>query len=126
MWYQNNELIIIKNEVRTLCRKIHNNKNQTVPIIDATTIKSNDTILDIRGLEQRLCKNRQKNKSLAIWGILQAQKRNNDSEFIAMIAQKCTVFAKELAITQAKRDYCEVYDPYFVPLLSSNIEPVES
>ena len=135
VWYTSNELIVIRNEVRALSRKIRKNhhphhqhggvlrtihtsatNNMTTPFND------NCTMIATRGLELRLCKNRQLNKSLAIWGTLEAQNRNNDPQFIAMISQKCTVAAKELAIAEAVRDYCELYNPDAIPLLLPNIE----
>jgi hypothetical protein len=66
---------------------------------------------DPRGLEHRVCLNRQKNKYLAIRCTLKAQSRSRCPEFIARISSKCTSWAKELAVAEAHRDYCEAYCP---------------
>jgi hypothetical protein len=133
VWYTSNELIMMKNEVRALTREvrddhhhqhggvlrtIHTNSNSN------RTSSFNDCTMITRGLELRLCKNRQLNKSLAIWGTLKAQNRNNDPRFIAMISQKCTAVAKEMAIAEAVRDYCELYNPDAIPLVLPGIEAI--
>jgi hypothetical protein len=131
VWYTSSELIMMKNEIRTLSRIIRDDHHQhggvLLRTIRTTTNRSpsstSDTI-STRGLELRLCKNRQQNKALAIWGTLKAQNRNNDPQFIAMLSQKCTAAAKELAIAEAVRDYCEVYNPDAIPFLSPNIEAI--
>lgn len=66
---------------------------------------------DPRGLEHRVCLNRQRNKHLAIRCTLKAQSRSRCPEFIARISGKCTQWAKELAVAEADRDYCEAYCP---------------
>jgi hypothetical protein len=134
VWYTSSELVMMKNEVRALSRKIrddhlyqHGGVLRTIhtptPTISNRT-SFNDCTANTRGLELRLCKNRQMNKSLAIWGTLKAQNRNNDPQFIAMISQKCTAVAKELAISVAVRDYCELYNPDAIPLLLPNIKEI--
>merc|ERR1711907_425449 len=63
-----------------------------------------------RGLELRLCGNRQKNKELAIWGTLKAQQRSGgDPEFVAAVSRACTSAAREQAAVEGKRDYLEAH-----------------
>lgn len=119
-WYLPHELEHFKTEVRLASQAIREEErlsgNTATPSIYHTLERP------MRGLEQRICKNRQKNKALAIWGTLKAQQRNNDPEFIAMIARKCSHTAKQLAFMEAARDYCEVYNPDEVLSLSAKIE----
>lgn len=123
VWYPIHELDGFKTEIRSLCRKIRDDRQQQYA--NGNTATNSSEVLT-RGLEQRICKNRQRNKALAIWGTLKAQQRNNDPEFIAMIARKCNVLATELAITEATRDYCEVYNPDALALLLPHSKSVAS
>jgi hypothetical protein len=66
---------------------------------------------ETRGLEQRVCLNRQRHKYLAIRCTLKAQMESRCPEFIARISNKCTQWAKELAVAEADRDFCEAYCP---------------
>lgn len=126
-WYQVQELNCFKAEIRTVCNRIRNEQHSRDIAETSSTTKSesSDNIVT-RGLEQRICKNRQRNKTLAIWGILKAQERNKHPEFIAKIARKCSFTAKELAIAEAARDFCEVYSPEKVEWLSPQIESMQS
>lgn len=118
IWYFAYELEYFKNEVRMACQNISGNSA-------ASTIY-NSTDFTIRGLEQRMCKNRQRNKALSIWGTLKAQQRNRDPDFIAMIARKCSFTAAQLAYMEAARDYCEIYNPGEMASLSAQIEAFSS
>jgi len=150
MWYFAHELESFKSEIRNACQQLqlrrnenqnnnHTNRlasgNTAAASSGASTIYSSNNInIDIniintefesfptRGLEQRMCKNRQRDKALAIWGTLKAQQRNNDPEFIAMIARKCSYTASQLAYMEAAKDYCEIYNPEAIPSLSAEIE----
>lgn len=66
---------------------------------------------DTRGLEHRVCLNRQRHKYLAIRCTLKAQMQSRCPDFIARISNKCTSWAKEIAVAEANRDYCEAYCP---------------
>lgn len=130
VWYPIHEMDSFKTEIRTMCQKIcEDRQQQQLAHASGNTVANAATdspAVLTRGLEHRICKNRQRNKAIAIWGTLKAQQRNNDPEFIAMIARKCSMLAKELAITEATRDYCEVYNPDAVALLLPQIESVAS
>ena len=119
-WYLPHELEVFKTEVRLSTQAIRNNGISSGNNAAATMYNTAD--FPTRGLEQRICKNRQRNKALAIWGTLKAQQRNNDPEFIAMIARKCSHSSTQLAYMEAARDYCEVYNPEEVVSLSAQIE----
>lgn len=124
IWYSAHELESFKNEVRMACRTIRDqilsSSNST-----ASTIY-NSTTFTTRGLEQRMCINRQRNKELFMWGTLKAQERNRNPEFIATIARECSFTAAQLAYMEAARDYCEIYNPEATASLSAQIESFAS
>jgi hypothetical protein len=66
---------------------------------------------ETRGLEHRVCLNRQRHKYLAIRCTLKAQMQSRCPDFIARISNKCTQWAKELAVAEADRDFFEAYCP---------------
>jgi hypothetical protein len=103
VWYQAKDLEEFKRQARTLCRRL-----RTSPIVDEETA---------RGLEHRICFERQKNKVLALRCILKAQRRLAHHEQVAMVARKCTAWAKEVAIVEATRDFCEAYHPHLTALV---------
>mmetsp|Transcript_6673 Transcript_6673/g.10421 ORF Transcript_6673/g.10421 Transcript_6673/m.10421 type:complete len:262 (-) Transcript_6673:523-1308(-) len=107
IWYQGQELETFKTEARTLCRRIRSGQQPS-------TDDSNN--LSTRGLEQRSCLIRQRNRFLAIRCVLKAQQRKKCPEFLGMISLKCTSWASELATVEAQKDYCEVYQPHLVAL----------
>jgi len=122
IWYLAHELQSFKIQVRTESQEIRDNGLPTSSTSAAATTIYNSAEFPTRGLEQRICKNRQRNKALAIWGTLKAQQRSNDPEFIAMIARKCNYTATTLAYMEAARDYCVIYNPDEVASLSAQIE----
>lgn len=119
-WYLPQELQVFKTEVRLSTQEIRSKGISSGNNAAATIYNTVD--FPTRGLEHRICKNRQRNKALAIWGTLKAQQRNNDPEFIAMIARKCSHSAAQLAYMEGARDYCEIYNPEEVSSLSAQIE----
>jgi len=123
-WYLPHELQVFKAEVRFASQAIRD--KQRLSGNTAASSVYNTVEYPTRGLEQRICKNRQRNKALAIWGTLKAQQRNNDPEFIAMIARKCSHTASQLAYMEAALDYCEIYNPQQVSSLSAQIEKFAS
>jgi len=64
-----------------------------------------------RGLEHRVCVNRQRHKYLAIRCTLKAQMQSRCPDFIARISSKCTQWSRDLAIAEGERDFCEAYCP---------------
>merc|ERR1711907_547769 len=103
-WYPSRELEGFKVEVRALCRAIRCCRKDRRLLSPAFWSPQPLT----RGLELRLCGNRQKNKELAIWGTLKAQQRSGgDPEFVAAVSRACTSAAREQAAVEGKRDYLE-------------------
>lgn len=79
---------------------------------------------ETRGLEHRVCINRQRHKHLAIRCTLKAQSRSRCPEFIARISSQCSQWARDLAIKEANRDYCEAYCPHKLsPKILTNESP---
>ena len=110
MWYQTDDLDEFKAEARDLCRKLR---------------VSPDNEAISRGLEHRVSLERQKNKALAIRCILKAQRRFANPEHVAMVARKCTTWAKEVALVEASRDFCDTYHPalkQLIPEVASSSE----
>lgn len=120
IWYRAQELDVFKSSVRSACQEIRDNGLPSSNTAASTIY--NSARFPTRGLEQRICKNRQRNKALSIWGTLKAQQRSKDPEFIAMIARKCSFTASQLAFMEAARDFCEIYNPREVDALSAQIE----
>jgi hypothetical protein len=108
IWYQSQELDCFRKEARNLCRDIRDQKTDQ-------SANSQEESVSSRGLEQRVCKKRQRSKAVAVRCIIKAQNRNRDPEFIAMVSGKCTVWAREIAAIEASRDYCAVYHPHLLP-----------
>lgn len=124
-WYSESELTRFQNEIRALCKTIRDCQRSSGSL-DAPNTTVSTCEPEIRGLENRICRNRQRNKCLSIWVTLKAQQRNNDPAFIATVAQKCNFLATELAIMQGARDYGKVYEPDKARLLLSRIKSFES
>ena len=124
-WYPDHELAGFKSEIHASCQKIRDDQRATGDTDAVATVSSSPEIIT-RGLERLICMKREQNKILAIWGTLKAQQRNNDPEVIATIARRWSFIAKEMAIMEAARDYCEVYKPDEVESLSSRIKSFES
>jgi len=71
-----------------------------------------------RGLEYRICLDRQKHKVLALKCILKAQAQfQRRPDTLAQVARKCTAWATEVALTVASRDFCEAYKPHLLHLI---------
>jgi len=124
LWYFANELNEFKSEIRDACQRIREDRLENDNSVVLTNYDAPDFLT--RGLEGRICKNRQRNKALAVWGTLKAQQRNKDPEFIAMIARKCSSTSTQLAYMEACRDYCEIYNPEASASLTTQIEAFSS
>lgn len=106
IWFGKSELDLFKSEARSLCRQLRHRKkaadeNEPLP----------------RGLEQRICRQRQRSRYLAIRCVLKAQQRSRCPDFISMISRKCTRWASDVAHIEAQHDYCDVYQPQMKMLL---------
>jgi hypothetical protein len=105
IWYQQTALDDFKCQARALCRKLRDAPDESE---------------SSRGLEHRICLERQRNKHLAIRFVLKAQARSSNPEFIATVSSKCTAWATEVALAEASRDFCEAYYPH----MASNVPEV--
>ncbi len=97
-WYDASDLNNFKTEARSLCRQLRENAN-LYHVQEC-----------VRGLEQRVSLERQRNKCLTVRCILKAQLRYpGRPDQLAMIATKCTAWAQQVAQQAAQQDYQEVY-----------------
>ena len=120
LWYHTSELDAFKTQARNQCRQM-----RVTCAIECVSPFQQQHLYEesCRGLEHRICLERQKNKVLAIRCTLKAQSRfNHNADDIALVAVKCTAWAKEVAMVEASRDFCDVYHPH----LSSVIQDVAS
>jgi hypothetical protein len=119
LWYQNNELENFKDNARDLCRQIRNcDLVEEQPMLDPRL----DVVLETedqcaRGLEHRISMERQKNKYLTGRAIIKAQKRYTDPEQLAVVASKCTAWAKEVALCTGYQDFYQAYNPALAQLV---------
>mmetsp|Transcript_21019 Transcript_21019/g.29671 ORF Transcript_21019/g.29671 Transcript_21019/m.29671 type:complete len:208 (-) Transcript_21019:82-705(-) len=97
VWYQQSDLDTFKSSARDLSRQLRSNPDQML---------SNET----RGLEHRISLERQKHKFLTTRAILKAQERYQSTEQLAMIASKCSSWAKQVALVTGTKDFCSAYD----------------
>jgi len=122
-WYLESELEAFKTESRHTCAKLRKNVPEhnvvdlsNVHSTKTTTEKQQRTNVDddddcLRGLEARMSRDRQVNRTLAIRAILAAQHRFRDPELLAVAARRCTAWAREIARNTAILDYYQVYLP---------------
>ena len=121
LWYQQIDLDEFKNNARNLCRQIR----ECDALIDQPML---DTRIDIalesenhcaRGLEHRISVERQRNKFLAMRAVLKAQQRYDSPDVLAVIASKCTAWAKEVALCTGYQDFYQAYNPALAHLVPS-------
>eukprot|EP00934_Nitzschia_sp_Nitz4_P001251 Nitzschia sp. Nitz4//scaffold197_size40390//792//1646//NITZ4_007509-RA/size40390-processed-gene-0.0-mRNA-1//1//CDS//3329540460//1251//frame0 len=134
LWYPTSDLDDFKTEARNICRKLRVESTPTTQVMDepmshpcgipsSPNTANGDppsarhspppTLIEshTRGLEHRVCLNRQRQKHLAIRCTLKAQKRSSCPDFIASISERCTQWAKVMAHEEGVRDFCEAYCP---------------
>jgi hypothetical protein len=105
-WYPTNHLDAFKTEARSLSRKLR---------LEPWTCTKGSS--HARGLEHRVSLERQRNKIMALRCILKAQHKFTDSEHVAIAARKCTAWAREVALVEGSRDFCEAYCPALTSLV---------
>jgi len=131
LWYQQEELVRFKDDVMNLCRKLRGEyaiENQ--PLLDTNM----DLVLQAknccaRGLENLVSTERQRNRFLATKTIVEAQERYENPEQLAIIASKCSAWAKEVALCTGCQDFYQVYNPemlHLVPQTMSAQFPVRT
>ena len=124
LWYHTSELDAFKTQARNQCRdmRVRCALQLMSPVQQEQHYQESS-----RGLEHRICLERQKNKVLAIRCTLKAQIRfHNNPMHIAMVATKCTSWAKEVALVEASRDFCDVYHPHLSHLIQDVTSPTSS
>jgi hypothetical protein len=107
IWYPQDELEFFREEARTMCRQL-----RTEPTRSYENCST-------RGLESRVSLKRQHHRLLSIKCVMKAQERSREVDFIAIISQKCTLWSTKVAILEAQRDYCEIYQPNMLSMLPS-------
>jgi hypothetical protein len=105
-WYPRNDLDAFKTEARLLSRKL-----RAEPSI------CNEASSHTRGLEHRVSLERQRNKIMTLRCILKAHQKFADPEHVAIAARKCTAWAREVALVEGSRDFCEAYYPDLTSLV---------
>jgi hypothetical protein len=108
IWYQQTDLIGFKNEARDLSRRLRAYPEQEE---------------ECRGLEHRISFERQKRKLLAIRAIIKAQTRHPDQ--LAMIASRCTAWAKEIAVLTGHQDFYQAYNPALLHTVPTTLPETE-
>ena len=106
IWWSANELNHFKTEARTLCRQLRQQQQEQQQPVQLP-----------RGLEQRICCQRQKHRYLAIRCVLKAQQRSKSEDFVAMVSRKCTTWASDIARLEGQADYYNEYHPNLVATL---------
>jgi hypothetical protein len=149
IWYTSSDMEDMRSEARNHCQRIQQQQQQEQVqkekdcSIWSSIQRCDDddggddslsAVGEIRGLEQRLCKERQRRKVVAIKFIVRAaakllseqqqQQRSSGvaahpaacpsttisaSEKLALIAQRCNAWATEVAISEAARDFILAY-----------------
>mmetsp|Transcript_27703 Transcript_27703/g.45991 ORF Transcript_27703/g.45991 Transcript_27703/m.45991 type:complete len:238 (+) Transcript_27703:77-790(+) len=120
LWYQQTDLSKFKEDARDLCRQIRNcdgviEQPLLDPRLDAALEAAGNECA--RGLEHRISMERQKNKYLAMRAIVKAQQRYQTPEQLAVVASKCTAWAKEVALCTGYQDFYQAYNPALVHLV---------
>ena len=120
LWYSREDLEQFRTEVRDLCTPfvavtkqafIERRKERSTKVQSQTkaTCLTNSTMgPSLRGLEQRACVERQRRRLIGTRYIVKAQDKLKGDE-LALLAQRCTKWAIDLARAEAEHDYWEAY-----------------
>ena len=122
-WYGEEEMSNFRDEARVTCRYIRslvttNDYSPTAvgPLptgaLEEALFRSEvaATAATLRGLEYRICHERQRRKCLATKCVVRAQVKLNP-ERLAALAQRCNQWATKLAQEEAMRDVLRAHDP---------------
>lgn len=124
LWYQRTDLNKFKKEARFLSRRLRScDAVMEQPLLDtrldvAMEAAGNECA---RGLEHRISMERQKNKYLAMRAIIKAQQRYQTPEQLAVVASKCTAWAKEVALCTGYQDFYQAYNPALAHLVPQTL-----
>jgi len=101
MWYSSSELGGFKQEIKSIllqqCRR------------GVASKASSDEFLGLERYEPK----RDEFRRQAIYFTLQAQEKSKDSNFIRMVARKCTAYSRAVATKQGLVDYSVAYDSLY-------------
>lgn len=106
LFYQSSALDTFREETREQSRRLRNVLQQALE--EDTPLSSSDCDYCIRGLEHRLCFERQRRKCMARKIIVKLQSQVN-RERLAETAQLMSAWARALAIEDACREYLRSY-----------------
>jgi hypothetical protein len=112
IWYPPSELEQFKTEARILCRRLREQQQ-----LQRKENNPQEHVHIPRGLEQRVCGQRQRRRYLAVCCVLKAQQKCRCSDFIGRVAHKCTQWATDIAHLEGQHDFCDVYHPEMKTLL---------
>lgn len=123
LWYKLSDLADFKTHARELCKTIREcDAICDNPILDASVdLELGRRSECARGFEHRISTERQKNKFLAMRAIIKAQQRFKSPERLAVIASKCTAWAKEIALCTGYQDFYKAYNPGMAHLVPSTL-----
>lgn len=106
LWYSQDDIERMKNEVRCLVCKQRQIMNTS-----AREATNDNSSMSTTSNLQRYGAQRSKYRRDTLQSILNAQNQNRDPEFLRQVSEQCTAWARALAANQGLEDYCEVYDP---------------
>lgn len=108
IWYAQSDLEEFKQEARDLCRAL-----RVQEYLDLPTGSMEET----RGLEHRISLERQKHKFLANRAILKSQSRYESPEDLAVVAGKCSAWARQVALATGHKDFYAAYHPSLIDMM---------
>ena len=119
-WYEAEDLGNFREEARTICRQLrlttrtHSYRADTASLSSSPEEQSQSSLCSMavntqtRGLESRMCLERQRRKYLTTKAVVRAQSKLNP-ERLAALSMRCTRWAALLAREEGARDYIRAY-----------------
>ena len=110
IWYQEREMKAFRSEAKELSLfiKRHKKCNRDCPVLCCMMATKDGCT---RGLEQRVCLERQRRRYLGNRGIIAAHKSMQYSpDRLARLASKCNRWASRIAVAEAAHDFFQAYD----------------
>eukprot|EP00542_Grammatophora_oceanica_P018444 CAMPEP_0194033216 /NCGR_PEP_ID=MMETSP0009_2-20130614/5983_1 /TAXON_ID=210454 /ORGANISM="Grammatophora oceanica, Strain CCMP 410" /LENGTH=237 /DNA_ID=CAMNT_0038673863 /DNA_START=68 /DNA_END=781 /DNA_ORIENTATION=+ len=116
LWYQQQDLSQFKSDIRETCKTLKSNTNESA-LLDMQLVRSGRDSSCTRGLEHRVSMERQKNKYLCLKAVLKAQTRYTKPEQVALVASRCSAWAKEVALATGHQDFYMAYNPSMIHMV---------
>jgi hypothetical protein len=137
IWYTSSELYTMRQEARVLCTLLKYSKNNSkTKTTAATKMQYNYLLDDTRGLEKRVCRERQRRRYIAIKCIVRAanssptlligNNKHDTTTRLAAIAQRCNAYATNIALIEGTRDFFDAYNDELQQLLVINTNSTNS